>query len=784
MGAQSGNAQRLLTQEEVRFYDELKALHLAAGEPALAVLVRQSKESGNATLNGSSLNQWLSERTAIPSPGPPFDFLINYLLGSAKTKTTQRLQPLTYYRDLRAKAAKARDRTRQRARGADPAQPSATPSPALREYVRAASMLCASHPTEGVGRLGRVPALSEVYQAQRAIRIGPRTGEAVGQGLGKLAAGDLINPGDVLRSGSCVILAGPGGGKSSLLREVLRAGLDLSDRSQPVPVLVPAGVLAGQGALAEAITRHVKLELGSTWDVPPDSVRFFELPPRPKATWLVLVDGLDEVIDPVLRRRVLEKIRHASRAGDAAHQFVVASRPLGEHELNVLGTDIARLELQPFDDAGITDFVRKWMVGQGAAHDEERVATLMQALQRPGLRLLARIPLMATMLCQLLEANPHQVVADSRGRIFRQFTDLLQERQFQGGLLERAEEALRPYGPQLAAATIGDLPQLMEQLALEHLSGGPGLAAQKLDRLRPAPVPETVWNAVTRDLMRSTGLVTERAGQLVFLHQTLAEYLVARSLADKPTALKWRISSMLKAGGRWPGPRTIWRMITEWGSWHTPEHQDSLAGFLLDQARDLNIDYGPMLHRMITVGGVAGSAFVTRQHALVTYIPPDVLDRALEKLVRAARRESTVGTDRILAAETLLRFGDPRGEQALSEICARVTQLQLPRYYEPPLPDPEMGANEPSFDHEDYERFLRWERKRLADAFARVANNRELPDRVRALAIKGQAVYLDIVEDEERLQALRRLIDESSFDSTARQIAESGLPENRATVEE
>ncbi|MFF0204637.1 NACHT domain-containing protein [Streptomyces sp. NPDC005017] len=736
------------TDQESRFYDGLAELYEAAGRPSPQFLVAQSELPGNSSLKESSLNEWLSRRKAVPRDTPAFNFLIAFLHGRA-TARNRRPQPVGYYKDLRRAAARARDEARAQARGKDLERRSAEPSSMLKAYARAAGVLCSRHPAPGLGRLGLVPELPEVYQSQRGVLVVGRAGGPAEQ-EGLFTDGDLLDPADVLRGGTRVIVAGPGGGKSSLLREVLRAGLDLGPPDRPVPVLVPASALTSEAPLAQDLERHVRKELGIAWEALPEGPGFFERPPRPGSAWLVLVDALDEVIDSEPRRRVLEKIRHVLRSDDFVHEFIVATRPLTDSELAVLGPRVPHLGLEPFDAAGLRGFVRKWGAAQGVADPDEHATVMARALEQSGIARLARIPLTATMLCLLYGADPQRSAARSRGQLYRQFLDLLHERQFQGGLRKRVHAALEHVGGDLADRTIETLPRLVEALVWEHLSGVPGLVAGMVKRLKPGLVQEAVWDEVTRDLLCSTGLVSLRAGEPTFLHQTIVEYLYVRSVGERPAGLRRALRSELRVGGRWPGPRVVRRIVFEWRDWHVPEDRDSSIGFMLDRARDLDIDCTPMLRRMVKLGGVAGSAFVMRQHVLGTHVPSEILAMALDRLVQASRRRRTLGVERILAVESLLISGDPRGEQALSDICEDPMGLRLPDYFEPILvltsPD---GAVEDTSDWEERERkrFLRRQRQRIVWAFTRISANRDLPDHVRALAATAQATYQRLTED-------------------------------------
>ena len=51
--------------------------------------------------------------------------------------------------------------------------------------------------------------------------------------------------------------------------------------------------------------------------------------------WLLIIDGLDEVVDEELRAKIIRAIRGHARA-DTPYRFVVTSRPLPEAELRLL----------------------------------------------------------------------------------------------------------------------------------------------------------------------------------------------------------------------------------------------------------------------------------------------------------------------------------------------------------------------------------------------------------------------------------------------------------------
>ncbi|MEU6092771.1 helix-turn-helix transcriptional regulator [Streptomyces sp. NPDC047085] len=172
----------------------------------------------------------------------------------------------------------------------------------LQVYLHAASEIADKHPTPGLARW-TVPSFAEVYQLQRST--GSAALDANDSEAATHADGAPLHPSTVLQGGNCLVVAGPGGGKSSLLHAVLLEGLRSHAPEVPVPVLVPARALADTNPLPQVIAQHVEKEVGALSDKPPGLRGLFAARPRPDTPWLLLVDGLDEIIDPALRMKVM-----------------------------------------------------------------------------------------------------------------------------------------------------------------------------------------------------------------------------------------------------------------------------------------------------------------------------------------------------------------------------------------------------------------------------------------------------------------------------------------------
>ncbi|WP_405764006.1 hypothetical protein OHU34_43315 [Streptomyces sp. NBC_00080] len=334
----------------------------------------------------------------------------------------------------------------------------------LAQYLAAAAETSKEHPYPAM-LPSAGPSLDDVYVRQRLGSLAqdgfPVEGDAIDRILGSTQM--------------CTVLAGAGGGKSSLLRTLLAVGVDRwrQDPDQGVvPVLVPAAALDGQPldtALAGVVRSGLK---GLVETLPP---ALFLEPPTPRACWLVLVDELDEIADPIRRWRVLRHLRSVEENPDRPHyRFVIATRPLPESELDLLGAAVGSYELERFQLAELADVARRWFAAYGLG-DPDRLAQLFVGdLERSHLAGLARIPLMASLLCQLYAATPGQPLPAVRGAIYAEFARMLHKRQY---------NPAEPGNPR----TVHRVPALRRRgRRLCRTHPGPAAAAHRLPRGRAA----------------------------------------------------------------------------------------------------------------------------------------------------------------------------------------------------------------------------------------------------------------------------------------------------------
>jgi hypothetical protein len=188
----------------------------------------------------------------------------------------------------------------------------------------------------------------------------------------------------------------------------------------------------------------------------------------------------------------------------------------------------------------------------------------------------------------------------------------------------------------------------------------------------PRGVPEDEWHAVLKSALQRSGLMTTHAGELVFLHQTLLEYLAARHACRSPAARARALEKVFTHGRwQWPwstdilgAPRRLRprRLLI-------PPHSDdsSYIGFLIDVAHEQDPDAaGHYLQRLAADGNIEGCRFLAEQAQLGTTIPAAAARSAAESCAVLAARPALRGYWRLEAAKILVRIDRTTGSTCAS----------------------------------------------------------------------------------------------------------------------
>ncbi|WP_141910321.1 NACHT domain-containing NTPase [Micromonospora sp. A202] len=320
-----------------------------------------------------------------------------------------------------------------------------------------------------------------------------------------------------------LIFGGPGSGKSGLLGAIAtdqaRQWLDGAD--VPAPLTLHARSFVTSMPLDAALREGATQQLGTALRQTLPSELFAQGPAEGRS-WLVLVDGLDEISDPVSRKMAIDRITALSEVPWL--RLVVASRPLPNLDLARIRPIFESAEILPLAADSRDRLVRQWVTQIGSADPEADIETVLTHLQKLGRSGWARTPLVTHMLCGLWAAEPERELPQGRGTLYRAYLNLLQHKAREDH--ETPAELSRHALALLSEASYAHLTDPSEPALLD-------VAVVAAGRLGIGPVSheKMLWQRLVHDALCRTGLVATEGRQLRFAHITLGEFLAADHLA-------------------------------------------------------------------------------------------------------------------------------------------------------------------------------------------------------------------------------------------------------------
>jgi hypothetical protein len=392
---------------------------------------------------------------------------------------------------------------------------------------------------------------------------------------------------------------------------------------------------------------------------------------------LLLLDGMDEVADPIHRDRLLailwDLVHHWKQT-----RVVLTTRPIDTRSLVDMG--FTHTAIEPFSPGQVEGFIDHWVgalyhLAPGEPPDPEAASyharVLAAITEQPRLRRLATNPVMLTCLC-VVHWNEGGL-PDARARLYRAVLHWLRTaRAAQRHALGVGDAFAERAFPVLA-------------LAMMQAEGG---RQTLFDREEAAeallPLAERDFPELTRPerlrLLRDwlsfecagSGIVEELGNRrLRFWHLTFQEYLAARALAWLGDGDDSRENWWPRVHPRLDDPE--WRETVE-----------LLPGCLLDEGGQRRVDRllerimgllgeEPGLPEQARVAGIMGR--LLEPLGAYGYRPAPTLDRAFSRLLgevmalfEPAGAAQVPFEQRIAAAEALGQGGDPRLAHGLDNL--------------------------------------------------------------------------------------------------------------------
>jgi tetratricopeptide (TPR) repeat protein len=351
---------------------------------------------------------------------------------------------------------------------------------------------------------------------------------------------------------SLLVKGEPGSGKSTLLRQLAAQAWDAPVKagllSRRLPLVIRlrwfAATTGGFSERCRAALLEERFPVSE--QLPPDFLKAWSR--RYSARWIILLDGIDEVLDTHSWRLHAELIEFRRFCRAEGHCVVFSTRPNAPAYVE-LAREMPAVTVQAFDDLQRQDFLGRFL-GPLAGQ-------FSQDFSRANLGSLAGSPLFLTMSASLYKQPSTRRVPSNPAQLYEQY------------LLQWMEEAARRSqtggttlpSPRTLFDTLGDVALRLTERP--ELATVPAVAQMLEARSSPAQARHTL------DVFaRVSGILAIRGETLEWQHRSFREYLAARALAATMA----------------PSDPRAWRIVARWSeeTWR----QVVLFLFTLWQERD------------------------------------------------------------------------------------------------------------------------------------------------------------------------------------------------------
>ena len=218
--------------------------------------------------------------------------------------------------------------------------------------------------------VGSAPPLLDIYVEQATEQRTPSAVMGDPDRVTRLTLAQMLK-----ENRNAVVLAEPGVGKSTAVANVIRrqcswwreARRSAKAHDAPYGAVVPFALptdLHGCNSLPAAMATEWKRLTGTD----PDE-RMFGRPPPCAESWLVLIDGMDQILGADARIKVLSRLRDWMSELSSPYRLMITTRPLLGGELGHLGSEnVGYFRLRKFDAESLRQFAIQWVNYRKAHH--------------------------------------------------------------------------------------------------------------------------------------------------------------------------------------------------------------------------------------------------------------------------------------------------------------------------------------------------------------------------------------------------------------------------------
>ena len=392
-----------------------------------------------------------------------------------------------------------------------------------------------------------------------------------------------------------------GTGKTTLVK---RYAASLSERwlrrgrSPAFPIFLSARTFAARsGADFETrVVNELRANIEASGGLSPNvdvAERLLEHAPPFADSWLLIIDGIDEIGTDVLRESLIEAINHfLGRHRNV--RIILTSRPLALFHKPFFEV-FEHFFLLPFSAAQIQSFAAKWFAALKNLSSHPRIHARSEAKQfvriigRSGIRSLVDNPAVLTFAAAIYslerreEKSTEEFLSNGRVELYERFVQLMSTAALHSRRTESAQQVLvnaigdtelsRRFSNKLTV----NRRHLLERAAFLSQENSEGeqlvdsllkfaVENQWVEDLGPADeLVEEVKKAIV-SLLSATGLVVHNGHSLAFAHNTIREFLAASELSRRITPTEADAWTTVR---RWGDPR--WReivlmLMAQWGN--------------------------------------------------------------------------------------------------------------------------------------------------------------------------------------------------------------------------